>query len=238
MSNPTHDMEINRLIKIMATLRSKTGCPWDRQQTPQSLKGYLLEEAYEVLDAIDHHNPIEVCDELGDLLLQVVFLAQIYHEQGLFDFTDVAKSIADKLIRRHPHVFGEADQAHHAERWEAIKRQERETRGQGHSLAERLPKTMPALKTAQKISKKIPLPTAILLQEQIQDNCISLSDQMEQAAPRDDRESPAAIIGHILYQTVQLATTLGVDAEDALRQKNNTLIAATDRKKQTREGHQ
>ena len=238
MSNPANDMEINRLINIMSTLRSETGCPWDRQQTPQSLKGYLLEEAYEVLDAIDHHNPTEVCDELGDLLLQVVFLAQIYQEQGLFNFADVAKSIADKLIRRHPHVFGEADQAHHAERWEAIKHQERETRGQGHSLAERLPKTLPALKTAQKITKKSPLPTAILLHEQIQNSWVSLSGQMEQDAPRDGGESPAAIISHILYQTVQLATTLGVDAEDALRQKNNTLIAAADHKKQTQEGHQ
>ncbi len=238
MSNPAHDMEIDRLIKIMATLRSKTGCPWDRQQTPQSLKGYLLEEAYEVLDAIDHHNPTEICDELGDLLLQVVFLAQIYHEQSLFNFADVAKSIADKLIRRHPHVFGEADQAHHAERWEAIKHQERETRGQGHSLAERLPKALPALKTAQKISKKIPLPTTLLLHEQIQDSYTSLSGQIEQTTPRDGGESSTAIIGHILFQTVQLATALGVDAEDALRQKNNTLIATADRKKQTKEGHQ
>ena len=231
MPNPANAMEINRLIKIMASLRSKTGCPWDRLQTPQSLKGYLLEEAYEVLDAIDNHNPAEICDELGDLLLQVVFLAQIYQEQGLFNFADVAKSIADKLIRRHPHVFGEADHEHHAERWEAIKRQERESRGKGHSLAERLPKGLPALKTAQKVSKRIPLPTTTVLHEQILDSYASLFGQIEKTAPDDSRESPATTIGRILYQTVQLAATLGVDAEDALRQKNNTLIAAEDRGK-------
>ena len=96
---------LERLLEIMATLRSPEGCPWDAKQTPKSLKPFLLEETYEVLEAIDHGDPGGIRDELGDLLLQVVFQARIFEERGDFDFSDVAGAISEKLIRRHPHVF-------------------------------------------------------------------------------------------------------------------------------------
>ena len=111
--NPVHHIlaienPVERLLAIMATLRAPDGCPWDREQTFQSLKTYLLEETYELIDAIDNGDPVEHCAELGDLLLQIVFQSQIAAQSGSFDFHDVARGISDKLIRRHPHVFGTA----------------------------------------------------------------------------------------------------------------------------------
>ncbi|MEL7512469.1 MAG: MazG family protein, partial [Cyanobacteria bacterium J06554_3] len=101
--------ELQRLIDVMAQLRNpEGGCPWDLKQTPESLTPYVIEEAYEVVDAIQHGDKADVADELGDLLLQVVFQAQLYKEQGDFDLSDVARNITEKLIRRHPHVFGDA----------------------------------------------------------------------------------------------------------------------------------
>src|SRR5512137_2565201 len=99
---------IDRLLEIMARLRGPDGCPWDREQTLQSLRPYVLEETYEVLEAIDAGDPREHCEELGDLLLQIVFQAQLSSEAGRFDFADVATAISDKLVSRHPHVFGDA----------------------------------------------------------------------------------------------------------------------------------
>ena len=99
----------DRLVDLMARLRSPSGCPWDKAQTPQSLKPYLIEEVYEVLDAIDRNDDAEIVEELGDLLLQIVFHAQIAREENRFTIDDVACAIADKLVRRHPHVFGDAE---------------------------------------------------------------------------------------------------------------------------------
>ena len=114
---------LQELIDIMALLRSENGCQWDSAQTPESLKTHILEEAYEVLEAIDQGDPDEICDELGDLLLQVVFQSQIFTESGLFGMAEVAKSISNKLKRRHPHIFADADHEGHEQRWEEIKQQ-------------------------------------------------------------------------------------------------------------------
>src|SRR5438105_8055569 len=124
--------EFSRLIEIMATLRAPDGCPWDREQTIDSLKPFVLEETYEVLDAIDRHDHVDLCEELGDFVFEAVFLAQLESEAGHFQIADSLQSIADKLVRRHPHVFkrdeGEAalDSAGQVRtRWEEIKAQER-----------------------------------------------------------------------------------------------------------------
>lgn len=148
---------VNKLLQIMATLRAANGCQWDRKQTPQSLKPYILEEAYELLEAIDTGDPECICDELGDLLLQVVFQAQIFSEADVFSLKDVADSISSKLERRHPHLFAAASHEEHQHRWEEIKQQERAARGQSNKVADRIPNTLPALKRADKALQKRPL---------------------------------------------------------------------------------
>jgi MazG family protein len=160
---------VKRLEKIMGRLRSKKGCPWDKKQTHKSLKPYLLEEAHEVLEAIDAGNPGLLREELGDLLLQVVFHAQLAREKGRFDLQDVAKTIGEKLLRRHPHVFGHSSRriADINRKWEELKREEKPLR---RSALDGLPKSLPALLRAQRMQEKIskneaPLPSRIVGKE-------------------------------------------------------------------------
>jgi tetrapyrrole methylase family protein/MazG family protein len=148
-----HPMQ--RLIALMADLRGANGCPWDREQTHQSLKPYVIEETYEVLEAIEAQNVDKLREELGDLLLQVVFHAQLAAEQGQFSMTDVIDGVADKLIRRHPHVFGDVQVAGVAgvlETWEKIKRQEYQA--ERHSALDGVPQGLPALMQAEKLQSK------------------------------------------------------------------------------------
>ena len=147
--------ELQRLVEIMQKLRGEDGCPWDREQTHASLRPYLLEEAYEVLEAIEENSPAHLREELGDLLLQVVFHAQIAEEQGKFTLDEVLHELNAKLIRRHPHVFGgqEVDGVKEAlANWEEIKTAEKEEKPA--SLLDGIPKTFPALLRAEKIQKK------------------------------------------------------------------------------------
>jgi MazG family protein len=146
---------VKRLEKLMTRLRAPQGCPWDRRQTHKSLKPYLLEEAHEVLDAIDRGTPDDLREELGDLLLQVVFHSQMAKEKGAFDFQAVAKAIGDKLVRRHPHVFGKGASRRLKDinrKWEELKRQEKPER---KSALDGLPKSLPALLRAQRMQEKI-----------------------------------------------------------------------------------
>lgn len=142
---------MKKLVETMRFLRSEQGCDWDRGQNPQSLRPYIIEEAYELVDAIDTGEEQDIRSELGDLLLQVVFLSQIYSEQKCFDLGDVAQGIDEKLRRRHPQLFATADTQKEYPSWEDIKRQELIQRGKSTSYAERLPKNLPALKLAQKV---------------------------------------------------------------------------------------
>jgi tetrapyrrole methylase family protein/MazG family protein len=135
-----------KLVEIMAALRAQNGCPWDRKQTHESLKPYLLEETYEVLETIDQHDHAKLREELGDVLLQVIFHSQIAAEAGTFTVDDVLDTLAEKLIRRHPHVFGTSEQANSVtngeqvlHQWELIKRAEREAAGGTRSALERRP---------------------------------------------------------------------------------------------------
>jgi uncharacterized protein YabN with tetrapyrrole methylase and pyrophosphatase domain len=149
---------INRLIEIMAQLRAPNGCPWDREQDHQTLRWHAVEEVYELLDAIESRDDHELQEELGDLLLQVVFHCQLAKERGAFNFDQVAAHIAEKLVRRHPHVFGElkvkdVDQVW--ANWEKIKRTEKSgTRGERHSALDGIPKHLPALLRTEKLIKK------------------------------------------------------------------------------------
>lgn len=145
---------LHRLEKIMTRLRSKKGCPWDRRQTHRSLKPYLLEEAHEALEAIDSGNMSLLKEELGDLLLQVVFHAQLAKERGRFDLQDVARTISEKLVRRHPHVFGKSSRriSDINRKWEELKRLEKPER---KSALDGLPKSLPALLRTQRMFEKI-----------------------------------------------------------------------------------
>jgi uncharacterized protein YabN with tetrapyrrole methylase and pyrophosphatase domain len=149
---------INDLLKVMAKLRSPKGCPWDREQSHMTLRRHAIEEVYELIDAIETRDDHEMAEELGDLLLQVVFHAQMAKERGAFDFEKVARHITDKLIRRHPHVFGSVKVRDVDEvwaNWEKIKRAEKHgTKHARHSALDGIPKHLPALLRAEKLVKK------------------------------------------------------------------------------------
>ncbi len=149
---------IEDLLKVMAKLRSPKGCPWDREQTHLTLRRHAIEEVYELIDAIEARDDHEMAEELGDLLLQVVFHAQMAKERGAFDFEKVTRTLVDKLVRRHPHVFGETKVKNVDEvwaNWEKIKRAEKHgTKHARHSALDGIPKHLPALLRAEKLLKK------------------------------------------------------------------------------------
>src|SRR5205085_2701788 len=154
----TTGARFERLVDIMARLRAPGGCPWDREQTFDTIKPYLLEETYEVLEAIDQRDWTGLAEELGDLMLQAVFFAQMASEEGTFRIDDSLEAITEKLVRRHPHVFGDgaaktADDVN--KRWDEIKADEKKRKGQLHeNLLGSLPRNLPALAEAQQISSK------------------------------------------------------------------------------------
>lgn len=149
---------INDLLKVMARLRSPTGCPWDREQSHMTLRRHAIEEVYELIDAIEAKDDVEMAEELGDLLLQVVFHCQLARERGAFDFEKVTRHLVDKLIRRHPHVFGKTKVKDVDEvwaNWEKIKKAEKHgTKHARHSVLDGLPKHLPSLLRAEKLVKK------------------------------------------------------------------------------------
>jgi MazG family protein len=219
--------QTRRLIEIMARLRDpETGCPWDRRQDFASLIPYTLEEAYEVADAIERGNFADLRDELGDLLLQVAFHARLAEEQGLFDFEAVAAAIADKLERRHPHVFAGIGFDSDAERlryWEASKLEEKskETGEAPASILEGVAAALPALMEAQKLQKRAARhgfdwdgPEAVFgkVREEL--------GELEQAVASGDTAHIREEMGDLLFVLANLARHLDVDAETALREGN------------------
>ncbi|NJN65110.1 MAG: nucleoside triphosphate pyrophosphohydrolase [Acidobacteria bacterium] len=215
--------EISRLISIMAKLREPGGCPWDREQTPSTLRPYVLEEAYEVAEAIDSGDHEELRLELGDLLLQVVFLSRVAEEQGWFDFHAVARGIADKLVRRHPHVFGDASAETVAEvwrRWDAIKEAERAARGVDGDPVSRLdgvPKALPALARARLLTEKAA--RAGFDWNGASDVLVKVKEELaetEAVLGGDDPARRDEEIGDLLFAITSLARHAGVDAEGSL----------------------
>lgn len=206
---------ILELLDIMKTLRSPEGCPWDAQQSPQSLAPYILEEAAELVDAIESQTTEGIKDEAGDLLLQVVFLAQIYSERGLFNFGDVAATISRKLIRRHPHVFSEQDtplsKTELDQQWERIKQQEKMARQSNPHPMAGIPVNLPALQRAQKF-----LEQAVKAGLQIPPANVSAPNLPE---PFDDEA-----LGKELFALVFRAHRAGLDPEKALRMHLRKLI--------------
>jgi tetrapyrrole methylase family protein/MazG family protein len=237
-----------KLIELMAALRAPTGCPWDRKQTHESLKPYLLEETYEVLETIDQHDHAKLREELGDVLLQVIFHAQIAAEAGAFTTEDVIDTLATKLIRRHPHVFGNGNQRDTItnsqqvlSQWEEIKRSEREAVGSPHSALDGVPKTLPALlrafqtqARAARVGFDWPQSDAGLGQilgkilEEIGELRDALAHGRSETEPAHGQPSgPEPIeaeLGDILFSLVNLARFLTVNPEEALRRATNRFI--------------
>jgi len=220
---------ISRLLKIVATLRSPGGCPWDAEQTPESLKPYLLEETYEVLAAIDGGEPDAICDELGDLLLQIVFQARLFEERQDFDMADVANSIADKLIRRHPHVFAGNKQRGKkalAAQWEKIKAEEKMSRGEPAKLLGDVPPHLPALLRARKLSEKAS--RAGFDWSEVDGIFAKIEEELQEfreALSRTDQQAMTDELGDLLFAVVNLGRFMHIDAEEALRQTSNRFVA-------------
>lgn len=214
MSSDNYDQAtaaLKRLLTTMQTLRAPEGCDWDRQQTPDSLKKYIIEEAYEVIEAIDNGDPIEICEELGDLLLQVVFQAQIFCEKNLFDITDVADAIDKKLKRRHPHIFAGAPVENREAEWERIKTEERAAKGKSLALDSRIPQALPALKRAEKLAAL--MHSAMAVEQQPANSLHELLRTLSDSGMQISEQ----VFGDLLYKLTAHARTLGIDAEEALR---------------------
>ena len=221
---PTAEAELRRLIDIMAALRDPaTGCPWDKVQTFNTIAPYTIEEAYEVADAIAQRDFAALPDELGDLLFQVVYHARMAEESGHFAFADVAKSISDKMIRRHPHVFGDAaarDATAQTAAWEAQKSAERAARAETGTLAG-VPTALPALTRAAKITSRaarvgFDWPNAAAVLEKLDEEVAELKAEL----PGGDPARLMDEVGDLLFVLANLARKLNLDPEACLRHAN------------------
>lgn len=209
-------------VRIVARLRGLNGCPWDREQTHESLKPYVVEEAYEVVEAIDQGHPPTLSDELGDLLLQVVLHAQIADESGDFDITDVIGGIGSKMVRRHPHVFGEVSVSGAHEvlvNWEAIKKAERE---EGETMFAGIPRHMPALQAAQEVQGRAA--RVGFDWKDVRDVLDKVAEEVEELSRAGSAQQVQAELGDILFALVNVARHLGVNAEMALRSANRKFV--------------
>ncbi len=235
-----------KVVEVMAALRAQNGCPWDRKQTHESLKPYLLEETYEVLETIDQRDSQKLKEELGDVLLQVLFHSQIAAEAGTFTMDDVLDTLTEKLIRRHPHVFGKDGQAGSLtngeqvlSQWEEIKQAERNATGSTGSALDGVPKTLPALLRAYQTQARAarvgfdwPHNDAGLDQifGKVAEEVDELKNALAQAQAEPAQNQPGgqaeseAELGDILFSLVNLARFVKVNPEEALRQSTNRFI--------------
>ena len=210
-------------LRIMRLLRSPGGCPWDAEQTHQSIRRNFLEETYEALDALDRDDPVDMCEELGDVLMQVVFHATIEEERGRFTMADVVDGVAQKMVYRHPHVFGtvhvdNSDQV--LVNWEKLKRTEKGQASTADAI-EAVPHTLPALWRAEKVQKKAakagfdwddPLRALDKLEEEVRE----LRAAMESGKAPEDPHGLREELGDVLFMAAKIGQMTGVDPEDAL----------------------
>jgi tetrapyrrole methylase family protein/MazG family protein len=210
--------ELDRFIEIVARLRGPDGCPWDKEQTSKSLLPCLLDESYEFFEAVDENNDAMMKEELGDLLLQVALHAQIAHDRKAFDIEDVARGISDKLVRRHPHVFGDAIVSGSGDvikNWEAIKRTEKEDR---KYLVDGIPQNLPALFWAEKVQRRVarvgfdwtdPAPVLDKVEEEF--------GEFREAIAAKNHDEAEEELGDIMFALVNVARHYSISSEDALR---------------------
>ncbi len=214
-----------RLLEIVETLRSPGGCPWDREQTPLTIAPYLVEEAHEVFEAVERGDPEELCEELGDVLLEVALLTQMGREEGRFTVADSLRAICEKLVRRHPHVFGDAraaDAAAVKESWARIKAAEKRGRG----ALEGVPRRLPALHRARRVSEKAAGvgfdwadPAGVL--EKVAEEV----DELREAVASGDATHAEEELGDLLFALVNLGRHLGLDPEAALHRTTEKFLA-------------
>jgi len=224
MTQPHPEPELRRLLDVMEALRHPdTGCPWDKIQDYATIAPYTIEEAYEVADAIARRDFPALQDELGDLLFQVVYHARLAEEEGRFAFADVARAIADKMIRRHPHVFGDAaarDAAAQTAAWEAQKETERKARSETGTLAG-VPAALPALTRAEKLTKRaarvgFDWPNAAAVLDKLEEEAAELRAELQGADPARLADE----LGDLLFVLANLGRKLGLDPEECLRGAN------------------
>ena len=228
-----------RLVEIMRRLRAPDGCPWDREQTPASLRPFVLEETYEVLEAIESGSPAHLCEELGDFLFEAVFLARMSEERGDFGIGDAIDAICDKLVRRHPHVFarGENDQPLTSnqviEKWETLKAREREAAGRPakgpKTTLGGVPKTLPALLRAFEISSRAAAvgfdwAKAADVLDKIDEEVAEVRREVESGATGHMSRAEEEM-GDLLFAIANLSRKLGVEPESALRRANEKFTA-------------
>ncbi len=221
-----------RLVELMDILRSPEGCPWDREQTRESLKPMLIEEAYEVLEALDGDDPQELCEELGDLLFQVVFHSRIAQEKGEFDAEGVCRRVYEKMVGRHPHVFGDDDFADSEEllqNWEDLKAAEKEASGGSSkprdSLLDGVPDGLPALYKAHQISTKaarvgFDWPDLSGVRQKLDEEF----SELEQALKAEDVESIQEEVGDLLFAALNVARFVQIDPETALNRASRKFV--------------
>ena len=207
-------------VELMARLRAPGGCPWDRKQTAESLKPYVLEEAYEVVGAIEKGDQHELCEELGDLLLQVVFQARVAEDAGQFAIADVVRAIHEKLVRRHPHVFGDATAADAGEvvvNWERIKQQEKA----GRSVVDGVDARLPALQRAWRMQKKV---SKVGFDWQQPEGALEkLHEELEEFRVARETETPERAeeeMGDALFALANVARLAGINPEEALKKSS------------------
>jgi tetrapyrrole methylase family protein/MazG family protein len=219
---------VDGLLKIMARLRSPSGCPWDREQTENSLKKYLIEESYEVLEAIESGTPGELREELADLLLQIVFISRIAEEKGDFDFPGIVNELAEKLVRRHPHVFPPPDRPRPNPRsagevlkvWGSVKEMEGKY-AKRNSLLDGIPLALPALERARRMSERVSRvgfdwPHIREVWKKVQEEL----EELKQAGKATSRKAVEEELGDLLFTLVNWGRFRGTSAEEALRKAN------------------
>ncbi len=209
-----------RLCAIMRALRSPNGCPWDKEQTPKSLKKYILEEAYELLEAIDNDDNQNIMEEVGDLLFLLIFLVCIYEEEKIFNFSELLFQTGNKMIRRHPHVFGN-DMASDAEqvisKWRNIKKEEDKEKGRKYSILGHLPLSLPALQRAYRIGERasrigFDWENAIPVFDKLKEE----EEELKEAIRSDDSDAIKQELGDVLFVVANISRLLGINPEEAL----------------------
>jgi len=219
-------MNLKKLIDIMAALRSEKGCPWDKEQTRDSLKPFLVEETYELLEALDEGDPKKIKEELGDLLFQIVFHCQIANERNEFDMSDVIEKISEKMIKRHPHVFGKTrfkSKEHFRKYWEEEKKREGKKR---ESILEGVPKSLPSLLRAHKLQKKAA--RVGFDWKKTEDVLEKLEEELKEFKHALKKKKQSEIedeLGDIFFMFVNISRFVGVNPEDALRKTISKFIS-------------
>lgn len=211
------------LVKIMERLRAPGGCPWDAKQTLTSLRKYIIEEAYELVDAIDRGELFDICEEDGDLLLQIVFVACVANEEKLFDITDVITAISEKLIRRHPHVFGDVvanDAETVLKNWELIKIQEKREKKKDESVIAGIPHSLPSVMRANRVQERAAKIGFDWPKDDIKGVILKIEEELcelKAAVKNNDSENITEELGDVMFSLINLSRHLGVDPEAALQ---------------------